>query len=194
MASVDLQAYVFDNKEQLPDGIYKGLQDLLQKIHEEEIDKELFEVKYIEIEATSKIKKSKYKKVNCKLDYDWDSESEFDEEEFGDDNDPDADDEYVKFAKKRDNYNVFTNNSSLTITDVYTKICKTCEESRTNCDYSNWYNKNQIEDRVYGVFKKNGVYKIRTPGIKNISRNPHHNTIAAIEKSIVIIDIKPYKP
>jgi len=31
MTSSNIQDYIFDNKEKIPDGIYKGIQDLLKK-------------------------------------------------------------------------------------------------------------------------------------------------------------------
>jgi len=187
MASSSIQEYIFENKEKIPNGIYKGIQDLLKKQHEEEQYEGLFEVKYIEVKATSILQKSKYGKIPCNYEYDWNSGSEFDDEDY----DEDLDEEFDKFCKKKDNTNVFRNNVDLNISEIRTKICKIYPEISGYC-YDLFLKANKLNAVNYENFKNNERVVFLNSSDKKISRTPNGKVITKKE-GVMIIDIQPYK-
>jgi len=197
MTSSNIQDYIFDNKEKIPDGIYKGIQDLLKKQYEDEKYNGLFEVKYIEMTIVSKLNHINYGSIgslHTSSYYNW-----VDEEFLDIDSDSDCDhdewnekvDEYEKQKKKT---KVFAIDLDTHDINYCSKICKLCDNDPCN-QYINWIKHNKIDKRIYKYIQEGSSYNMNLEGKYNYSYISHNidKTIMSKKTKIIITDIKPYK-
>tara|TARA_A100001201_G_scaffold123845_1_gene107802 strand:+ start:1102 stop:1644 length:543 start_codon:yes stop_codon:yes gene_type:complete len=177
MASSSIQEYIFENKEEIPDGIYKGIQDLLKKQHEEEQKEGLFEVKYFEVSCRCQTQQKSWgKMMEEDVWYDWD------------------------IIDARTNKDYEKQNMSYIYIDLYsTRICTKLVkiEENENNEYFCFNNLNIITPEMYNDFEENddnlrlfmtSMIRYTAQPIDKIGR-----TLRSSRKYYHIFSIEPYK-
>jgi len=194
MTSSNIQDYIFDNKEKIPDGIYKGIQDLLKKKYEDEKHNGLFEVKYIEMTIVSKLNHINYGSINHfpSSNYKWEDEEYLDS---------DSDCDYDEWTEKADEHEKQKKKTKVFAIDVDTldiqycsKICKLCDNDPPN-QYINWTKHNKIDKFIYKYVGDGRAFDMNLQGKYSFSYISHNidKTIMSKKTKIIITDIKPYK-
>ena len=165
MTSNKIQELIFENKEEIPNGIYKQLQDLLKIKHEEEKHKGLFEVKYIKIRNNCYIERGVYEDL-----YDF---VKVDEED----------------VKPSDMFNMIQ--VKFHHTYKLTKICKLKDASNHK---EVWFQDNCITKDMYKNYLENSIYSIDDESLMDVEASKGVKKLKSIKVYNIIYDIKPYKP
>ena len=193
MTSNKIQEYIFENKEQIPDGIYKELQDLLKITHKEEQYDKLYEVKYVYINVECRLSKITKKKFRNKYSYDddcidyWDSEPDMP-------SDCESDSDETKHLDKIDATKIYHNCIDIKIPGPFSKICKFIEVDNYSFTTRNDFYNGIINNKDIDYFKKKGYILLYCKSEHHISSRSDNNKIFTSKDKILITDIKPYKP
>lgn len=183
MANSSIQEYIFENKEEIPDGIYKGIQDLLKKQHEEEQFNGIFEVKYIKIKTTMKLEKKKWE---CMDADDFENGMEvFDTDCDNDDDDDDNDDKTCYYIIPETHH-----------TKLLTRLCIIHDEPISTGLIDEMRNDMLITRRMYNEWKSHGslLYTWNHDQRQiNTSHNCNDGRIKTKSTVYLIVDIQPYK-